>query len=435
MTANQQTLDLIPNIDVLFRNENNYSVLSTNYSKQNLAKLKIPRKIKSQDSFQDWWRNYLDCSVNPFVPKINKKVSFIDLFSSVGGLSLAFQLAAESVGLSAESKLAVDLDKEALHVYKSNFEPSSLIHSSVSDLIDYKIIGKGADAEFVYKPELISKNLLALINQIDVVLAGPPCQGHSTLNNHSRSDDPRNYLYLTVPSIAIALNAKALVIENVPNVINDRKGVVESTKKLLRSNGYSISFATLAADQLGWAQTRKRYFLVATRETEPFDLNILSEQNYRVSAPISWLLNNFKASPIDDEIMYSDPQMSLENQQRISWLFENNLFELPNHQRPDCHKDGNTYPSVYGRMRWDKPAPTLTTGFGSPGRGRYIHPLERRVLRPREAARIQGFPNWFNFNPHSIKEVKRTMLGKWIGDAVPSQLGFLPCLSVLRSLI
>src|SRR5690606_5320498 len=84
------------------------------------------------------------------------------------------------------------------------------------------------------------------------------------------------------------------------------------------------------------------------------------------------------------------------NKKRIDYLFENNLWDLPDSQRPDCHKEkSHSYKSCYGRLRWDKPAQTLTSGFGSMGQGRYVHPLQRRVITPHEAARIQGFPDFF----------------------------------------
>jgi DNA (cytosine-5)-methyltransferase 1 len=126
------------------------------------------------------------------------------------------------------------------------------------------------------------------------------------------------------------------------------------------------------------------------------------------------------------------PDMSQENQERLNWLFNNDSFELPNHVRPICHQDGHTYPSVYGRMKPDQPAPTLTTGFMSPGRGRFIHPLERRMLTPREAARLQGFPNWFDFLDRD--NTKRSDLAKWIGDAVPSILGYFATMSLAEDL-
>ena len=82
-------------------------------------------------------------------------------------------------------------------------------------------------------------------------------------------------------------------------------------------------------------------------------------------------------------------------------------------------------------MHRDQPAPTITGGFLTPGRGRFIHPTQRRVLTPREAARVQGFPDWFNFSTKSAEPPSRTELGRWIGNAVPSVLGFVATLSAL----
>ena len=122
--------------------------------------------------------------------------------------------------------------------------------------------------------------------------------------------------------------------------------------------------------------------------------------------------------------------LSSENQARIDYLFDHKLYDLPNKVRPDCHKNGHNYPSVYGRLDWDKSSPTITTGFVSPGRGRYIHPSRRRVITAREAARIQGFPDTFVFAPNG-ETPPRKLLAKWIGDAVPSWLGYAGTLTAL----
>jgi DNA (cytosine-5)-methyltransferase 1 len=99
------------------------------------------------------------------------------------------------------------------------------------------------------------------------------------------------------------------------------------------------------------------------------------------------------------------------------------------HMRPDCHKEGTSYGAVYGRMRWDAPAPTLTTGFLTTGRGRFIHPKRPRTITPREAARLQGFPDWFDFIGTEMPA--RRDLAKWIGNAVPTVLGYLAGLAAL----
>ena len=100
-------------------------------------------------------------------------------------------------------------------------------------------------------------------------------------------------------------------------------------------------------------------------------------------------------------------------------LVENDEYDLPNHLRPDCHKNGHTYPAVYGRMRWDQPSHTITAGFTSNGQGRFTHPdaFPGRTITPHEAARIQTFPDWFDFATS-----KRGTLKKAIGNAVPPLL-------------
>lgn len=397
--------------------------------------LTVPSNVASKDLFSAWWRSFLDDEFN-YGPKVefdSRFVTFIDLFSSVGGLSLGFQEACKAAGIQSIPLLAVDVDELALRIHKSNHQTERTLNQSVASMVDFKVEGQGESARFGYAPELVGETAKNLRDKVDVIIAGPPCQGHSTLNNHSRSDDPRNSLYLTVPALAVALNAKAVIIENVPNVVNDKESVVASAIKLLTDNGFSVSDGVLYAHHFGWPQTRKRYFVVASRESAPLSLRAISEQFKRNPLPVTWAISDFEVDREDGKnIMNQLPEMSEENLERVNWLFNNDAYELPNHVRPVCHQDGHTYPSVYGRMRPNQPAPTLTTGFMSPGRGRFIHPLERRMLTPREAARLQGFPNWFNFLDGD--RTKRSDLGKWIGDAVPSILGYFATMALIKQL-
>jgi DNA (cytosine-5)-methyltransferase 1 len=129
--------------------------------------------------------------------------------------------------------------------------------------------------------------------------------------------------------------------------------------------------------------------------------------------------------------MHLRTELSEENQRRIDYLFDNGLHDLPPSERPDCHKEGTTYNAVYGRLHHDRPAPTITTGFLTPGRGRYIHPTQRRVLTPLEAARIQGFPDTYRFHLSLDLPASKQKLGKWIGDAVPLPLGHAAGISAM----
>lgn len=118
-------------------------------------------------------------------------------------------------------------------------------------------------------------------------------------------------------------------------------------------------------------------------------------------------------------MMFATTRLSGENISRIAHLFSRNVYDLPNELRPPCHRDkAHSYASMYGRMRPDAPAQTITSGFGSMGQGRFVHPTRPRMITAREAARIQGFPDYFSFEPSS----SRTALHEMIANAVPPAL-------------
>lgn len=383
------------------------------------------------DPFADWWGSYIR-GERQKVDRSAPQLRFMDLFSSVGGLSIGAVEAAAALGMRGVPLLAADVDDRALQVYHANIRPRFTASESVRGMLDFRVSGSGANAEFAYLPRVTDERLESFVGSTDLVLAGPPCQGHSSLNNYSRHDDPKNLLYLTVPAAAVALEARHVIIENVPNVVADRNGVVQTSIALLKASGYNLTSGVLAADKLGWPQTRKRFFIVASRESAPINLDSLRSQFARPALPVTWLIDDLSRKGLtENDVMNSVPQLSAENEERVRWLHENNEHNLPNHIRPDCHKDGTTYQAVYGRMFADRPAPTLTGGFLTPGRGRFVHPNQPRVLTPREAARIQGFPDWFEFGGPTGLDLKRAEVSQWIGNAVPSILGFMATLSAL----
>ena len=191
--------------------------------------------------------------------------------------------------------------------------------------------------------------------------------------------------------------------------------------------------AVLRADGLGAAQRRARHFMLAVRGRviDPSYLAAAGKKLVAAPMPLSWAIGDL-LDKTSDSLLDTAPVMTPVNLARIDYLFQNDLYDLPDDQRPDCHKNGTTYNAVYGRMHWDRPTQTITTGFGTPGQGRYIHPLRRRVITPREAARIQGFPDWFDFAPDDLP-LKRKNLAKWIGDAVHPILGYAAGISALAA--
>jgi DNA (cytosine-5)-methyltransferase 1 len=354
-----------------------------------------------------------------------------DLFCGPGGLSQGVAFGARSLGFRTQHQLLVDIDNGALRVAAANHRPRVTLNESTAGLVSYSLRNIGDNVTFSSEPRLRSDLLESLVGEVDVLVAGPPCQGHSTANKNRKYFDQRNLLYLTVPAIAIALRVPTIIIENVPGVKASQQGVVQSTWKILESYGYSMTGEVLNAADIGWPQKRRRYFMVATLGRNPSDLKKIVMPALKERAlSISEVLEDLVQVP-QNTFMTQLSEMSSDNIRRIEYLHRENLYDLPDAERNQmAQKFGTSYRSVYGRMYWDQPAQTITTGFMTPGRGRYVHPLVPRTLLPVEAARLQGFPDSYSFDAYGV-EPARTALAKWIGDAVPTPLGFAAAISAL----
>jgi DNA (cytosine-5)-methyltransferase 1 len=255
---------------------------------------------------------------------------------------------------------------------------------------------------------------VSLAANVDLVVAGPPCQGHSALNNRTRHDDDRNGLYMSVPRVARLLEPRVVVIENVPGVSRDRRQTLERSLAALQELGYTTSAFRVDLSQLGTPQTRKRHVTVAVRGAERrFEMPSTVGEPRSVGWAISDLDDREARAPFD-----KPSEMSADNRKRIDWLFDNNAYDLPNHLRPVCHQTDHSYKSMYGRLKWDEPAQTITSGFGSMGQGRFVHPRRRRTLTPHEAARLQFLPDAMRFE----SVTKRTELATMIGNVAPPAL-------------
>lgn len=390
----------------------------------------LDRSNSESNAHHAWWHSYVTGKYVAF-PAPTKTLRIADLFCGPGGLSQGVVLGAKALGYKTQHQVAVDVDNDALRVFSANHSPRLAINDSTANLISYTLEESIETARFHGLPSVRDERLAALKGQVDLLVAGPPCQGHSTANKNRKFFEHKNLLYLTVPAIAVALEIPLVIIENVPGVKASEQGVAQRTWKLLQSHGYVLSGAVINAANLGWAQRRRRYFMVASRLQAPLDLEkavlpSLKHEEMGIRHLLSDLIDSEGSS-----FMTSLPGLSEENKERIRILHERDLYDLPDeHRNQRAREVGTTYRSVYGRMYWDRPAQTLTTGFMTPGRGRYVHPLRHRTLLPLEAARLQGFPDSYVFDAFG-EEPSRTALGKWIGDAVPTPLGFAAALSLL----
>ena len=217
-----------------------------------------------------------------------------------------------------------------------------------------------------------------------------------------------------------------VIIENVPGVQRDASRVAQRTWARLEELGYAVSHGVIDMSIIGVAQARKRSITLASRTLVPSVADAVEGVQGGIR-PLSWAIKDLLETS-EAGIFDSGPNCDEETVRRIDYLFDNELFDLPDSQRPDCHRlKPHTYQSVYGRLRWDQPSPTITTGFGTMGQGRFVHPLVRRTLTPHEAARLQFFPDFFDFSGAG-----RSLLHKVIGNAVPPKAGYALGIHLLR---
>lgn len=340
-------------------------------------------------------------------------VRLVDLFSGCGGMTLGATEAARSMEMAAEVVLAMELRDQIRAVYDANFD--SNIRERRGD------VRERFDGDVSASLTSSEKATIKEVGDVDLLVGGPPCQGHSNLNNHTRRRDPKNSLYLRMIRAVEVLQPSAVVIENVPDVRHDASGVVAQATKRLDELGYSASELVVAAARIGVPQLRMRHLVVALRDAPPVTNDALKSYEMDDVRNLRWAIEDLAdEQPVG--LFSSASVLSEENAARARYLLRYGKYDLPNRLRPPCHRDkpSHKYKSMYGRLSWEQPAQTITTGFGSPGQGRYLHPERLRTLTPHEAARLQFFPDWFDFS----RATNRTALAECIGNAVPSKVAF-----------
>ena len=349
------------------------------------------------------------------VPRETTRV--VDLFAGCGGMTLGVTEAARALGMGCESVLAMDTHANALGVYERNFQCNRLSREPVESVFGLHDVAAST-----------SCHVLKDLGRVDVLLGGPPCQGHSNLNNHSRRHDTKNALFFVMAHAAEILRPEHVIVENVRDVIHDRNGVFDATRDYMSDVlNYRVTTIVMKAEQLGVPQRRHRTFLVATRRTSVDLDDIIAPFTIPEARSFSWACGDLHECP-EIGVYDTSPRGRKETEERIAWLFENDAYDLPDRLRPPCHQAGDhTYKSVYGRLRDDQPSQTITTGFSYMGQGRFVHPRLPRTLTPHEAARLQFFPDSFAFGP-----LTRSEYGYMIGNAVPPKLTYVLALQLLR---
>lgn len=363
----------------------------------------------------------------------NESLAIVDLFAGLGALTLGVIEAARVVGRRADLVLATDWDQAPLTVLRKTLD----VDEKVARQVDLSTALRATKGKQTKDETALFEGLP---KALDILVAGPPCQGHSRLNNHTRHDDPRNDLYGRVVRFAELRRPRLCIIENVDSVVNDQRESASRAAESLEALGYQVDEGRVSLHELGVPQRRRRHILVATDKGE-VALNVKTIiDTYAVEDPdgrnLRWAIGDLEGRS-DTTGFGASGVPSEENQARMRWLHEKpDRYNLPNSQRPDCHKDidqnGNeqkhSYRSMYGKLDWTKPAQTITSGYGSMGQGRYVHPSEERTITPHEAARLQFIPDFVDFNAVSSR-------GQWarmIGNVAPMKLSYVFALEFLR---
>lgn len=294
---------------------------------------------------------------------------------------------------------AVEIDKKARATYTLNHPDIPLIGSDIRDLT----------ATTIFKTAGLRKG------ELDLLAGCPPCQGFSTLRLRNKGaciSDHRNDLIDEFSRLCVSLRPKMVMLENVPGIAKYEKFIIFIDS--LKLNGYSVQHKIVDVSNFGVPQRRKRLILIASRVGTA---SICESRNERTTVrnAIAHLPAPEKSN--DTIHSYTSTKRSLRVQALIEAIPKDggSRHSLPRELQLDCHRKQNGFNDVYGRMKWDDVAPTITSGCTNPSKGRFLHPEQNRPITLREAALLQGFPIDYQFDLSHGKEA----IGLMIGNALP----------------
>jgi DNA (cytosine-5)-methyltransferase 1 len=356
-----------------------------------------------------------------------KQPTLVDLFSGAGGTGLGFvQAGFKIVG-------AVEIDLNSIATYQNNLKVS-VTNQDIRDLL----------------PEDFRNRLALNREELDVLAGCPPCQGFTRMRNDKGAKDERNELVLRYLEYVKEFMPRYALFENVSGLIRTEHGSIFYNKLIsgLEVLGYRVIKNEIDAVNYGVAQHRKRIIVLAGRDGEvpPFP-----EPSY--GDPRSLEVDRGLISPwrtvrieIGNERF---PKLVVGQNGELDGKYPNHIssktgsdvlrfirmvphdggsrtdvdkaFWLPCHIHHDGHKD------VYGRMSWDRPSNTITSGCTNPSKGRFVHPNQDRAITAREAATLQGFPQNYRFFGGSVPTQ--------IGNAVPPPLAMAIATKLRESLL
>lgn len=330
-------------------------------------------------------------------------VSAVDLFCGAGGLTFGLLQA----GVKVEA--GVDIDAQAEHAYVSNNPNARFLRWDVA-----------------HKNRRSIGNLFAP-GKVRLLAGCAPCQPFSKLTQGVKNHCAWNLLD-HFKRFVEGLEPELVTMENVPELADRGGEVFQRFLHTLEKLEYHIDWRIVHCPEFGIPQSRKRLVLLASQLGEI----AVPEGCYR--KPSQWKtvreavgeLPCLAAGEEDpSDALHVASQLSDMNLKRIRATSHDGgtRHSWPKRLMLDCHqrKTGKSYFSIYGRMWWDKPAPTMTTLCTGIGNGRFGHPEQDRSITLREAALFQSFPRGYEFWP-SDEKLNRRAVGRMIGNAVPPKL-------------
>lgn len=353
----------------------------------------------------------------------------IDLFAGCGGFSLGFIKAGFHI------TKAVEIDSSIANTYKKNHTSTEVIVEDIST-IDNGTFFQNKEA--------------------DVIIGGPPCQGFSMAGARIRNgfiDDPRNYLFKHYFNILKIVKPKAFIIENVKGLLTMHQGAIFneiiklfSDKEQLQGDIYFIYHDVFNAKDFGIPQNRERLIIIGTLNKQYNFDSIFKKVKVNIQSKYPFYFDNVSVwDAISDLSKLSTNESDNYFIQNKEYISEYQKFFISDNARIYNHnatnhssiaikrmqkimsgenylklneKINSVHSGSYGRLEKNNIAPTITTRFDTPSAGRFIHPDFNRTITPREAARIQSFPDDFIFYGN------RSSVCKQIGNAVPPKISY-----------
>lgn len=342
------------------------------------------------------------------MPKPAVDAMAIDLFCGAGGLAFGLK----SAGLTVAA--GVDLDPACKFPLETN------TGAAFQELDVTDVTAEHLNTWFGDTPRR--------------VLAGcAPCQPFSTYSQSRKSKDDRWMLLRQFKRLALQVLPDVVTMENVAGLA--KQEVWTEFVDALEAAGYHVKAWEVDCTDYGVPQSRKRLVMLASL-LGPIELDKPERVDVSVKQAIGHLEPIPAGSSAIDDPLHSASVLSPKNLERIAASTAGGTWrDWPAELRAPCHRrpTGKTYPSVYGRMEWSKPAPTITTQCYGFGNGRFGHPEQDRAISLREAALLQSFPKEYAFlKPGEL--VNFTRLGTLIGNAVPPKLGEAIGASIRRHL-